>query len=63
MVDKERGDAPVQRANTARRRVVVQPEVPHDARISIEDLADIDESDVDGVRDCEKKVKQPGAGT
>ena len=34
-------------------RFVVPPEVPHDARISIEDLVytDIDESDVDELRD------------
>jgi len=45
-------------------RVVVPPEVPHDARISIEDLVDteFDEPDVDELR-VEQKVKQPGDGT
>ena len=39
-------------------RVALPPEVPHDARICIEDLLDIDES-----KDNEKKGKQPGNGT
>ena len=51
-------------------RVVVPTEVPHHARVSIEDLADIDESDSDELRgvsqqskEIEKKAKQPGNGT
>ena len=46
-------------------RIVVPAEVPRDARISIEDLADVDESDIeiDQSKDNEKKVKQPGART
>ena len=45
-------------------RIVEPPEAPHDTRICIEDLVDtdIDESDIDELRD-EKKRKQPGNGT
>ena len=51
------------RPEQTKQRVMVPPEVPHDTRIFVEDLVDIDESDVDRLRDYEKKVKQPGAGT
>ena len=45
-------------------RIVEPLEAPHDTRICIEDLVDtdIDESDIDELRD-EKKRKQPGNGT
>ena len=50
--------------------VVVPAEVPHDARMNIKDLADIDESDRDELRgiaqesqENEKKGKQLGNGT
>ena len=43
-------------------RIVVPAEVPRDVTISIDDLADADESDIeiDQSKDNEKKVKQPG---
>ena len=45
-------------------RIVEPLEAPHDTRICIEDLVDtdIDESDIDELRD-DKKRKQPGNGT
>ena len=51
------------RPEETKQRIVVPPEVPHDTRICVEDLVDIDESDVDQLRVYEKIVKQPGAGT
>ena len=41
-------------------RTVVPLEVPHDTRICIEDLVDME---IDQLRDDEKKGKQPGDGT
>ena len=41
-------------------RIVVPPEVPHDTRNCIGDLVD---TETDQLRNYEKKVKQPGAGT
>ena len=41
-------------------RMVVPPEVPHDRRICMEDLVDME---IDQLRDDEKKGKQPGNGT
>ena len=41
-------------------RIVVPPEVPHDMRICIEDLVD---TEIDQLKDDEKKGKEPGNGT
>ena len=41
-------------------RIVVPPEEPHDTRICIEDLVDME---IDQLKDDEKKGKQPGIGT
>ena len=48
-------------------RIVLPPEVPHDTRICIEDLVDIERvkkgHEVDQLQDDEKKGTQPGIGT
>ena len=41
-------------------RIVLPPEVPHDTRICIEELVDME---IDQLKDDEKKGKQPGNGT
>ena len=41
-------------------RIVLPPEVPHDTKICIEELVDME---IDQLKDDEKKGKQPGNGT